>query len=485
LYSAGLGQAECVQPIIFGGIQSAVNKPHLFGYRDFLFIDEAHLLNDDGSYIKFILALMAANPFLKVVGFTATRYRQGLGCLTNGKIFSHIIYDICNLSGFNRLVAEGYLSPLIPRPTKTELDVSGVSVNKGEYAAGELQAAVDKQEVTYKALEELVEHSNGRRSWLVFASGTDHADHIGEMLSSAFGVSTTVLHSKRPKAENETGLKAWKAGEVTAAVSMGMLTTGVNNPQCDLIGMLRPTASTGLWVQMLGRGTRCVYAPGYDLSNREQRFRAIEEGGKQNCMVLDFARNLPRLGPINDPIIPRLKNKGPPGDAPVRICEECGTYNHASARYCLACGFEFKFAPKIMSKAGTGELVRSDLPQVETFDVRQVVLVEHFSYPKNRDPKIPKHQIEKVSNGLKVCYYCGLRTFYEYINFEAENKYVLHKAHDWFRQRFPYSLNPNIAPDAIPEKNSQVLAVMSQLIPPKSIRVWVNQQFPKILSCEF
>jgi DNA repair protein RadD len=79
LYSAGLGQAECVQPIIFGGIQSAVNKPHLFGYRDFLFIDEAHLLNDDGSYIKFILALMAANPFLKVVGFTATRYRQGLG----------------------------------------------------------------------------------------------------------------------------------------------------------------------------------------------------------------------------------------------------------------------------------------------------------------------------------------------------------------------------------------------------------------------
>lgn len=56
---------------------------------------------------------------------------------------------------------------------------------------------------------------------------------------------------------------------------MGVLTTGFNAPGVDLIAMLRPTKSTGLYVQMAGRGTRL--APGND-----------------NCLVLDFAGNVAR-----------------------------------------------------------------------------------------------------------------------------------------------------------------------------------------------
>ena len=61
---------------------------------------------------------------------------------------------------------------------------------------------------------------------------------------------------------------------------MGVLTTGFNAPAVDLIAMLRPTKSAGLYVQMAGRGTRL--AP-----------------GKQNCLVLDFAGNVSRHGPID------------------------------------------------------------------------------------------------------------------------------------------------------------------------------------------
>jgi len=69
-------------------------------------------------------------------------------------------------------------------------------------------------------------------------------------------------------------------------VNVGVLTTGFDFPEIDLIIMLRPTNSPVLWVQMLGRGTRPA-------------------DGKENCMVLDFAGNTPRLGPINDPMIPK------------------------------------------------------------------------------------------------------------------------------------------------------------------------------------
>ena len=61
---------------------------------------------------------------------------------------------------------------------------------------------------------------------------------------------------------------------------MGVLTTGFNAPGVDLIAMLRPTKSTGLYVQMAGRGTRL--AP-----------------GKADCLVLDFAGNVARHGPID------------------------------------------------------------------------------------------------------------------------------------------------------------------------------------------
>src|SRR4051812_17021944 len=43
IYSAGLKEKNPVMPICYAGIQSAKNHPYLFGHRDIVFIDEAHL----------------------------------------------------------------------------------------------------------------------------------------------------------------------------------------------------------------------------------------------------------------------------------------------------------------------------------------------------------------------------------------------------------------------------------------------------------
>jgi DNA repair protein RadD len=54
IYSAGLKSADSAMPIVFGGIQSMIGKYPKFGSRDFLFVDEAHLIGNEGSYLKFI-----------------------------------------------------------------------------------------------------------------------------------------------------------------------------------------------------------------------------------------------------------------------------------------------------------------------------------------------------------------------------------------------------------------------------------------------
>lgn len=514
IYSAGLKQRDTMQPIIFGGIQSSVGKYPLFGRRDLLVIDEAHLVSQhqDTSYIDFIRelewgefdptkinspeafrAVLAQarnfNPYLKVIGLTATRYRLGLGCLTNGSIFTDIAYDLCTIDGFNRLIAEGYLSPLIPKRTKVELDVSGVGISKGEFAQNQLQAAVDKSEITYAALTEVVAQGFNRRSWLIFASGIEHAEHIGLMLNEAFGIPTCVIHSKRTDKENAESLRDWKAGKYRAAVNMNSLTTGVDHPAIDLIAMLRPTMSTGLWVQMLGRGTRPFNW--FKLSPSEQfEMLAFQGFVKENCLVLDFASNTRRLGPINDPVIPKKKGEGPPGDAPVRICPTdkvdtngligCGTYNHATAKVCFVCGFIFPNQEKIGRHASNEELLRSDLPQIEPFDVQRVVLTRHVGRKSNKP-------------NIQVSYFCAgaaPRTFYEWISVEADGKFYRHKSREWFRQRYHYEGAPQAFNEDwngdVPKTNEQILALAGELRHPVKIRVWLNKaDAPEIMGYEF
>ena len=405
-------------------------------------------------YGEVIRGLRRVNPFLKVIGLTATAFRLGQGRITDGGLFTHVCYDQTGVESFNRLIAEGYLAPLIPKRTRTELDVSNVGMNNGEFAAGALQDAVDKQEITYAALQEACEYGHDRRSWLVFASGVEHAEHVAQMLNY-MGVPAAAVHAKTKNREEV--IKAFKRGELRALVNNNVLTTGFDYPPIDLIIMLRPTMSPGLWVQMLGRGTR-PWAGGYlDIGNGEQVYI---EGPKHNCLVLDFAGNTRRLGPINDPVIPKRKS-GLPGDAPVKICEACGVYNHTSARFCVNCGTEFIFETKIDAHAATEELLRSDLPVVETFEVDRVFYHRHG---KEGSPPM-----------IKVQYYCGMRMFNEFVCLEHPG-FAAKKARDWWRQR--HWGEP-------PATTDEALRYLSELRVPRRVRVWVNKKYPEILGHEY
>jgi DNA repair protein RadD len=445
IYSAGLKQKQTAQPIIFGGVQSMIKHPDWFGHRDIAFVDEAHLVSAEESsqYQTFFAFMKLINPNLKIIGMSATLYRMGMGMITENGLFTDVVYDKTNLEGFNELLSKGYMAPLIPLRTRTELDVSDVSVSKGEFVSTQLQGAVDKAEITYKALQELVHAGQNRRSWLIFASGIEHAEHIAEQLG-AFGVDCAPVHSKRPAEYNDAAIIAFKSNQLRAIVNYGKLTTGFNHPGIDLIGMLRPTLSVPLWVQMLGRGTRPA---------------------KENCLVLDFARNTPRLGPINDPVIPKAK-KGEAGEMPIKICESCGCYNHTKVRFCTNCGEEFTFQQKLVAKAGTEELIRAatvePLPVIETFDVIGAHYVKHDS----KSGKPPT---------LKVTYFTPGLPFTEYVCLEHSGM-AGKMGRDWWRRRL--AAEPPITID-------DALKHVAQLKKPRYIRVHVNKRYPEILACEF
>lgn len=446
IYSAGLNSRDTQHAVIFGGVQSVAKKVKSFGWRDIIIVDECHTISpkETTTYRKVITALTAINPNLKVIGLSATPYRLGQGMITDGGIFTDICCNMTGVADFNRFIELGYLAPLIPFRTSLQLDLSGVRRTANDFNLADLQAAVDKHDVNYAAVQEIQLAMQQRKCGLIFASGIDHAEHLTEMLN-ACGVPTTCVHSKMNSEARDNRLASFKGGYYQCMVNNGVLTTGFDHPPIDFIGMLRATTSPGLWVQMLGRGTRPCE-------------------GKINCAVADFSGNTPRLGPINDPVIPRKKGKAG-GDAPVKLCEVCGAYNHASARICCnpVCLHEFIFVTKVEKVSGDKELIRKtvDEPDVQLMRVDQVFYQLH----KKKDKP----------NSMRVRYVVGMNMYDEYI-FLEHTSFARNKAHQWWRQR--HIGEP-------PQTAAEAIELSHEIQKPARIKVWVNKKHPEVIGYEW
>jgi DNA repair protein RadD len=164
-------------------------------------------------------------------------------------------------------------------------------------------------------------------------------------------VTCETITGDTPKGERRRLLEAYKAGEVRCLTNNSVLTTGFNAPGVDLIAGLRPTLSTGLFVQIAGRGTR--NAP-----------------GKENCLYLDFARNVQRHGPVDD-VQPKKPGKGE-GDAPVKECATCHSLVPISCRECPDCGapFEISDKPKHDATADVTPILKIDAKRPMGLEVR-------------------------------------------------------------------------------------------------------------------
>lgn len=433
IYSAGLGRREIDARVLFAGIQSIHRRAYEIQHCDLVLIDEAHLIPraSDTMYRRFLDALTRINPRLKIIGFTATPYRLGSGMLHqgDGRMFTDIAYEV----SIRDLIDQGYLCPLVSKATDVALDVGGVGSRGGEFLAGQLQAAVDREPITRAAIGEVVAYGQDRKSWLVFCAGVEHANHVATEIR-ARGASCATIFGHTPTAERDRIIAAFKRGEIRALASMGVLTTGFNAPAVDLIAMLRPTKSAGLYVQMAGRGTRL--AP-----------------GKDNCLVLDFAGNVARHGPV-DAVSARARNAGD-GVAPTKVCPDCDSILAAAVRECPDCGHQFP-PPRVTvaATASTLEVLSTTQPQWAA--------VSAITYGRHEKPGKPP--------SLRVDYRCGITRHSEWICFEHTG-YARNKAAAWWRKRSP-------AP--VPTTIAKALAMSEALARPSQIRVRPRGRFTEI-----
>lgn len=444
VYSAGLKQSNTDAPILFCGIQSVWNKAKALSSEvrpiELVFIDECHRvpLQANGIYRRFIDDLTRLNPHLRLIGLTATPYRHvsatktttaGYQSLTIGddRLFTDIAYDLT--ASLVPLIQDDYLSALWPQPTDYRVNLKGVRIENGDYKADQLNALMEQDEVIDAILDEAIPlaQADDRRRWLVFCAGVEAAHKTAASLI-ARGISAAVVAGDTPAKDRAQFIADFKAGRLTALVSVGVLTTGFDAPVTDCLIIARPTISPVLWTQMCGRGMRPTDAK-----------CAIEGDRKRGCLVLDFCGNVDRHGPIDRL---QLKSPGPKKQEPKKTCPECQAEISIFAQVCPECGHEFEAAekpPAEIPQSSKSAIIAgiSPLAPPVRYEVSRVAYSRHVG--KSGIPT------------LRVDYFSGfLRVASEWVCLEHTG-YARQKAERWWKARDVKAQSDPYCPDIIDE----------------------------------
>lgn len=427
IYSSGLKSKE-IKDITVAGIQSIYNKPELFDQFDVVLVDEAHTIphGQNGIYHKFFS--IVKKP---VIGFTATPYRLGHGYLHkgDGRFFHEIVYSI----DLSKLQNDGKLCKLSTKRTKKRLKTDGIKKRAGDFVTKELSSKFDREKVTNEIIDEILLYKIDRKKWLLFAIDVNHCENIKKRLRDK-GITCESVHS-RMTVDRDKVIDDYKHNKYQALVTVGVLTTGFDDPEIDLIPILRPTSSPVLHVQMIGRGLR-------------------QSPNKKNCLVLDFAGNLMRNGPIDNPIIKQPITSGNGNGEPImKECDQCYEIVHAAVRICPACGKKFLFRHNLLSNP-------SDNPVVTTNNRYKVNNIKYYRYLGKKKNPI-----------LKVSYITDKKKISEYICLEHSG-YPKHKANQWWRRRSRKKPPDNIY---------KAIELCADLRQPKSIVVTEGKTYPEII----
>jgi len=391
LYSSGL-RSKTIKNITVAGIQSIYNKVDLFKDFNLIIVDEAHKV---GNRAKSRYRTFLDKIKKPTIGFTATPFRNVTGYLhlAENAYFTDIIYTI----RIKELQEQN--PPRLCRITSKQpgitLDASQIKQQAGDFIIKELSLAFDREGITSEIIKDLYAYKDVRKKWLVYAIDIEHCEHICSKLNEV-GIRSRVVHSQTGIDRNSIISNFRESNQYQALVSVAMLTTGVDIPEVDLIALLRSTASAPLHCQIILRGMR--------VSSK-----------KEDCLVLDYAGNLLRNGPIDAPVIV-VKGTGGGGEAIMKVCDNCQEIVHIACRTCPSCLHPFTFKHHLTMKSGTQSVVSEN----NWFTVDKM---EYSWYMSGRG--IPM---------LKATHICGIRRFDKLVAIEHGGRATYMAKHWWNRR---------------------------------------------------
>ena len=241
-------------------------------YFKTIIIDEAH--HAAASSYQKILNYFNSDY---VLGVTATPQRSDSVRLVD--TFDEIVY----YKSIEDLINDGWLCPLIGYRVKTDTDISDVEITNGDYRQEQLAEAIDNPTRNTCIVNAFLDLASDKKT-VIFAANIAHARNLASSFAAQTRTEVRVVLGETPDEEREQILKDFKSGKVQVIINVGVLTEGFDEPSIQAIILARPTRSTLLYTQIVGRGTR------------------LNEG-KPNCIIIDIADATKGKKPVSLPTL--------------------------------------------------------------------------------------------------------------------------------------------------------------------------------------
>ena len=212
---------------------------------DLIVSDEAHHAVA-GSWRK----ILDQYPNAKVLGVTATPIR------TDGQGLSEIFDDLIVGASMATLIDMGYLVRPVVYAPPTAVDLSGVRKRGGDFDAQQLTERMDKPTITGSAVEHYKRLCAGKPA-IAFCASVAHAQHVAEQFRQA-GFKSVSLDGTMLDTERKAAIDGLANGSIHVLTSCDIVSEGTDIPVVEAAILLRPTQSTGLYLQQVGRALRVV-----------------------------------------------------------------------------------------------------------------------------------------------------------------------------------------------------------------------------------
>ncbi|MHC5755306.1 MAG: DEAD/DEAH box helicase [Nostoc sp.] len=184
----------------------------------------------------------------QILGVTATPQR------IDGQGFVDLFDDLVIGIDTAKLIQSGYLSNFRLFATNQTISTIGVAKSRGDFRAKELPVAVTSQIGVSEILENYLKYARNLRT-VIFACSLEHSRALAAEFSRNY-ISAEHLDGKTPPQERLEILQRFRNGTTQVITNYEILTEGFDCPNIECVYCVRPTESSTLWLQMLGRVLR-------------------------------------------------------------------------------------------------------------------------------------------------------------------------------------------------------------------------------------
>ncbi len=269
----------------YPGMLRIMNKYDV-GYFDLIVADESHrsIYNIYGDIFKYFDALevgLTATPVEMVSRSTCDLFGCDYKMPTANYPLEQAIeeqnlvpYKIVSYT--TQFLREGIKKDNLTDEQIAQLEEQGIDPNELDFDAKQIDEAIKNKDTNRLILRNLMEKGLRDKDGqlpgktIIFARNIAHAELMAQLFSELYpqhGANfCRVIHSKYERAEELIDdFKSSDENSVRIAVSVDMLDTGIDVPECVNLVFAKPIKSKVKFWQMIGRGTRLcenLYGPG-------------------------------------------------------------------------------------------------------------------------------------------------------------------------------------------------------------------------------